>query len=206
MNAKQTHSLQERDFFLADFPFSSPGQSRQVYMSNESLYLIGELPGFTPQLGRLVSMMNYVRSTTLSAVAGSGIAELDYLHDTRSNSIGALLSHIAATEVGYQAATFHARELNTSEKQEWAAAIELGDRARREIQGRELNYYLERLEQVRSTTLMELGRRNDQWLQETTSFSTGLKVNNHFKWFHVLGHELNHRGQIHWLRKRTPRS
>src|SRR5262245_38590938 len=101
-------------------------------MNKESLFLIGGLPGFTPQIGRLVSMMNYVRSTTLSAVSGLEVAELDYLHDAQSNSIGGLLSHIAAAEVGYQAATFSARELNTLEKDEWGAAVELGDRARRE--------------------------------------------------------------------------
>jgi uncharacterized damage-inducible protein DinB len=175
-------------------------------MNKETLFLIGDLPGFTPEIGRLVSMMNYVRSTTLSAVAGSGVAELDYLHDAQSNSIGALLSHIAATEVGYQSATFYTRELSAQEKQEWGAAIELGDRARREIRGHELDYYLGRLEQVRITTLAELGRRDDQWLQETNTFGAGQRVNNYFKWFHVLGHELNHRGQIHWLRKRTSKS
>ena len=175
-------------------------------MKNEALFLIGDLPGFTPEIGRLVSMMNYVRSTTLSAVAGLGVAELDYLHDAQSNSIGALLSHIAAAEVGYQAATLYDRELNPLEKDEWGAAIDLGDGGRREIRGHELDYYLGRLEQVRVTTLAELGRRDDQWLQEQTFFGTGQRVNNYFKWFHVLGHELDHRGQIRWLRTRTSRS
>src|ERR1051326_7429358 len=105
-------------------------------MNNRDLFLIGDIPGFTPQIGRLVSMMNYARYTTLSAVEGLGAGELDHLHDPQSNSIGALLSHIAATEVGYQAATFYARfELNALEKQQWGAAIELSDRARREIRG-----------------------------------------------------------------------
>jgi hypothetical protein len=56
-------------------------------------------------------MMNYRRSTTLQAVAGLGVDELDYLQDSQSNSIGALLSHIAAAEVGYLAATFDGRDL-----------------------------------------------------------------------------------------------
>ena len=56
--------------------------------------------------------------------------ELDYLHDPHSNSIGALLAHIAAAEVGYQAATFDARDLTAEERQQWGAAIELGERAR----------------------------------------------------------------------------
>ena len=66
-------------------------------------------------------------------------------------------------------------------------------------------YYLSRLEQVRATTLLELGRRDDKWLQEETTFGNGQRVNNYFKWFHVLGHELNHRGQIRWLQTRASR-
>jgi uncharacterized damage-inducible protein DinB len=167
--------------------------------------LITEVPGFTPQIGRLVSMLNHVRSTTLSDVAGLGVSELDYLHDSESNSIGALLSHIAAAEVGYQAATFLGRGLNEEESQEWGAAVELGERARREIRGHALDYYVSRLERVRATTLAELGRRTDQWLEERTSSASGREVNNYFKWFHVLGHEINHRGQVRWLRARASR-
>jgi len=122
---------------------------------------------------------------------------------TQSNSIGALLSHIAAAEVGYQAASFFGRDLNEQERQEWGAALDLGERARREIRGLELDYYLNRLQQVRAKTLDDLGQRDDQWLEEETSFGSGQKVNNYFKWFHVFGHEINHRGQIRWLRIRA---
>jgi len=174
-------------------------------MNEKDLFLIGDIPGFTPQIGRLVSMMNYARYTTLSAVAGLGVDELDYLPDPQSNSIGALLLHIAAAEVGYQAATFYARDLNEEERREWGAALDLGESARREIRGHELDYYLCRLEQVRAMTLAELGRREDRWLEEETSFGGGQRVNNYFKWFHVFGHELNHRGQIRWLRIRATR-
>ena len=150
-------------------------------------------------------MMNYVRHTTLSAVAGLSVNELDYLHDPQSNSIGALLLHIAAAEVGYQAATFHARDLSEDEKQEWGAALSLGERARSEIRAHDLSYYLRKLEDVRGRTLAELGQRNDQWLDERTFSSSGTGVNNYFKWFHVFGHEINHRGQIRWLRARATR-
>lgn len=172
-------------------------------MNESGLYLISDICGFTPQISRLVSMMNYVRHTTLSAVAELKVDQLDYLHDPQSNSIGALLLHIAAAEVGYQAATFYARDLNEEERHEWGAALDLGERARREITGRELNYYVSRLGQVRAKTLDELARREDEWLEEQTSFGSGQKVNNYFKWFHVFGHEINHRGQIRWLRSRA---
>jgi uncharacterized damage-inducible protein DinB len=172
-------------------------------MTDNDLFLIAERPGFTPEIGRLVSMMNYVRFTTLSAVAGLSVDDLDYVHDAQSNSIGALLAHIAATEVGYQAATFYARDLNDAEKQEWGAAFSLGERARSEIKGQELSHYVKQLEQVRDKTLAELRQRNDEWLDEQTFASSGQGVNNYFKWFHVFGHEINHRGQIRWLRARA---
>lgn len=35
-------------------------------MDKTNLFLIGDLPGFTPQIGRLVCMMNYTRYTTLA--------------------------------------------------------------------------------------------------------------------------------------------
>ncbi len=175
-------------------------------MTQSNLYLIADVPGFTPQIGRLVSMMNYVRSTTLKAVAGLEPHELDYLHDPSSNSIGALLLHVAAAEVGSQAATFESRRLNGDETERWGVAVELGDGARARIRGHALDHYLSALEQVRARTLAELARRDDAWLEEETSFGSGQRVNNYFKWFHVLGHELNHRGQIRWLRSRARRS
>ena len=67
-------------------------------METDDLYLIGDRRGFTPQIGRLVSMMGYARHTLLEDVAGLSIDALDYLHDAERNSIGALLSHIAAVD------------------------------------------------------------------------------------------------------------
>lgn len=172
-------------------------------MDRSRLYLIGDLPGFTPQLSRLVSMMNYARWTTLAEVQGLGTNELDYIHDQKSNSIGALLLHIAAVEVAYQASTFESRDLNKEEKKEWTVALNLGDRARREIRGHDLGYYLQRLEEVRAKTLDEFGKRDDGWLEMETPFWNDYRANNYFKWFHVFEDELNHRGQIRWLKNRA---
>ncbi len=177
-----------------------------LIMEKRNFYLIGDLSGFTPQIARLVSMMNYVRHTTLLAVQGLTVSELDYLNNPDGNSIGSLLLHIAAAEAGYQAATFDKRELNDEEKHEWGAALALGEKAIQEIKGHDLDYYLKKLEQVRIKTLVELARRDDQWLDEQTSFGSDNRVNNYFKWFHVFTHEVNHRGQIRLLRRQTRES
>jgi uncharacterized damage-inducible protein DinB len=173
-------------------------------MNPKHIYLITDVSGLTPQIGRLVSMMNYARHTTLDEVSDLTARQLDHLHDKESNSIGALLRHIAAVEVVYQAATFEGRGLSASEDREWGAALKLGPRARREIRGHDLDYYLTALENVRARTLAELSKRDDDWLYEETPFWDGLPANNYFKWFHVFEDEINHRGQIRWLRKRLP--
>ena len=46
-------------------------------------------------------MLTYARSTTIAAVEGLTLVELDHLHDPQSNSIGALLAHIVVVERSY---------------------------------------------------------------------------------------------------------
>jgi uncharacterized damage-inducible protein DinB len=169
-----------------------------------SPFVVAEQPGFAPEVGRLVVMLSYVRRTTLKAVEGLTASQLDHLHDAESNSIGALLAHIAGIEMAYQCSTFEQRRLSPAEHARWGAALELGSRGRREIRGQDLAYYHAMLDEVRADTLRELAARDDAWLEETTPFWGGQPANNHFKWFHVLEDEINHRGQIRWLRRRLP--
>ena len=55
---------------------------------------------------------------------------------------------------------------------------------------------------MRQRTFHELKNRTDDWLYEETTFWEGKQPNNYFKWFHVFEDEINHRGQMRWLRKR----
>jgi uncharacterized damage-inducible protein DinB len=173
-------------------------------MQVRSPFVVGEQPGYAPEVGRLVVMLSYVRRTTLKAAEGLTASQLDHLQDAESNSIGALLAHIAAIEMAYQCSTFDQRRLSPAEQARWGAALELGPRGRREIRGQDLAYYRTMLDEVRAHTLRELAGRDDAWLEETTPFWGGQPANNHFKWFHVLEDEINHRGQIRWLRRRLP--
>jgi uncharacterized damage-inducible protein DinB len=165
-------------------------------------YWIGPLSGYTPTIGRLVAMLSYARQTTLGAVEGLTREQLDYLHDERSNSIGALLAHIAAVERGYQLVTFEEREPTAAEHDAWSAALKLGDRARHEIRGHDPRFYLDELQRTREATLAALAARNDAWLEAPLRIAPAL--NAHWAWFHVAEDEINHRGQIRWLRARLP--
>jgi hypothetical protein len=106
---------------------------------------ITPLPGYTPTIGRLVSMLTYGRHTLLAAVAGLSRDELDHLHDARSNTIGALLAHAAAVERWYQVLTFEEREPSADETAAWSPALDLGEHGRREIRGRALESYVDEL-------------------------------------------------------------
>lgn len=174
-------------------------------MSDTNLFKIREIEGFTPQIGRLVSMMNYVRYTTLSAVQGLSTEQLDYLQDENSNSIGALLLHMAAVEIGFQIEIFDGRKPNESEVAKWGAAYDLGQRGRDQIKGHPLEFYIKVMTEVRNRTLAEFRQKQDDWLALERDWD-GNSSNNHFIWSHVYEDEINHRGQIRILRKRLPQS
>ena len=165
-------------------------------------YRILPLDGYTPTIGRLVAMLSYARQTTLKTVEGLTCEQLDHLHDERSNSIGALLAHVAAVERGYHLVTFEEREPTAAENDAWSAALKLGDKGRREIRGHELQFYVDELRRAREATLAALAARDDAWLEAPLRIAPNL--NAHWAWFHVAEDEINHRGQIRWLRARLP--
>src|SRR5689334_7434272 len=159
-------------------------------------------PGYSPTIARLVGMLTYARSTTLRAVDGLTMPELDHLQDGDSNSIGALLAHIAAVERCYQIMTFEERLLSPDENERWAAALQLGALGRAALRGKPLAEYLDELAAVRAATLAGLAARDDAWLERSVAVAP--RINAHWAWFHVMEDEVNHRGQIRWLRARLP--
>ena len=145
-------------------------------------------------------MLSFARHTTLAAVEGLSITDLDHLHDEASNSIGALLAHLAVAERGYQCLTFEERRPSAQEQASWEPALTLGTEGRNRLRGKPLEDYLYELNEVRRLTLAGLAARDDAWLERTLPAAPAM--NAHFAWFHVVQHEVNHRGQIRWLRAR----
>jgi uncharacterized damage-inducible protein DinB len=168
-------------------------------MSSPS-FRIEPLAGYTPAIGRLVGILLYARRTTLAAVDGMSVAELDHLQDPSSNSIGALLAHIAVVERSYQILTFDERRLTELELAALEPALTLGDDGRRLLKGKPLEHYVNELNEARRVTLEGLAARDDEWLERPLIAAPAM--NAHFAWFHTAEDEINHRGQIRWLRKR----
>ena len=186
MGRKRCTSQLESDVIGAEMPSPS--------------FRLEPLPGYTPTVGRLVGILLYARQTTLSAVAGLSIAELDHLQDGSSNSIGALLAHIAAVERGYQYITFEERPPSAQENAALEPAMTLGAQGRRLLRDKPLEHYIHELGEVRRLTLEALAARDDEWLERPLIAAPAM--NAHFAWFHVAEDEINHRGQMRWLRAR----
>ena len=170
--------------------------------------VFGPTPGYSPQIGIMVSQMNWMRSAVLRPVKGMTVEQLDFLLDSKANRIGALLLHLAATEKLYQLNTFDnlgLKELYGGPAfKECAVPMELGEPARQAIKGHNLDYYLDILHEGREKTLAEFKKRDDAWfLSVDNTFPWG-PTNNLCKWFHVCEHESHHTGQISLLKSRTP--
>jgi hypothetical protein len=177
--------------------------------SESNLNILGPRPGYSPQVGTFVSLLTWMREANgvISATKGLTQADLDYLADPKANTIGALMLHLAATETYYQLNTFEGKKWDSwpdSVKQQWDAAMNLGDAGRKTIKGHDRDYYLNILHDTRTKTLTEFGKRDDAWFLAPDKDWPWGQTNNYCKWFHVCEHEAHHTGQIAFLRKRLP--
>jgi hypothetical protein len=185
----------------------APAAEPLAWSSENDSHIVGPKPGYAPQIGTLASMMAFMRNQVVHSVAGLKQAELDFLLDAKANSIGALLSHLAATETYYQLHTFDGMAWGSwpdAVKQKWDAASALGDAGRKSIKGKELAVYLKQLQDTRDKTLAEFKQRDDKWLFAVDNKWPWGPTNNYCKWFHVCEHEANHNGQIKLLKGRLP--
>lgn len=171
---------------------------------DNNVWMVGPQPGYSPEVGTLVSMLAFTRLQVLHSVQGMSTADLDWLIDAKANTIGALLNHLAATDAFYHANSFGGasfEKMPDDIKQKWEVAMNLGEPARKAIKGHSLDYYLNFLHETRDKTLAELKKRDDKWL---ATVDTEAGANNYAKWFHVAEHESNHNGQIKFLKSRVP--
>ena len=107
--------------------FSQEG--RGMGRAQDEINIIGPRQGFSPHIGALVSMMNWMRMVMLQSVQGMTVEQLDYLHDPKANTIGAMLLHLAATERFYQVNTLEGKTWDTKEMKQWDVPLNLGEEA-----------------------------------------------------------------------------
>jgi uncharacterized damage-inducible protein DinB len=177
--------------------------SPEPAVAQANAWVIGPQPGYSREVGTLVSMLAFTRMQVLHNVKGMSQQDLDFLLDGKANTIGALLLHLAATETYYGLNTFGGLKWGSwsdDVKKKWDVPMNLGEPARKAIKGKSLDHYLNILGESRDKNLAELRKRDDKWL--TLVDERG--ANNYAKWFHVAEHESNHDGQIKFLKSRLP--
>ncbi len=184
-----------------------PASASNATFTQEGINIMGPKEGYSPHIGTLVSMMDWMRMVILMPVKGMSMSDLDYLVDDKANSIGAMLWHLAATERFYQIHTFENKQWGDWSSEDdnlWSTAMGLGDKGRKEIKGNNLDFYLEKLSSVRENTLKEFAKRDDEWLFKIDQEFPWGPTNNYCKWFHVCEHESNHNGQFKFIKSRLP--
>lgn len=161
---------------------------------------------YTPQIGALVEMMNYVRMTTLHAVRDLTAEQLDAVPPGFSNSIGMLLAHIAAVDRAYHIWSFEGRDLGPGEEAV-LGGLTLGQEGTPPPTGQGLEALVTELHASRAATLEALADRDDAWLASLMT-APGFEaqpgfggINHHWAWFHVMEDEVSHRGQMRLIRK-----
>lgn len=155
---------------------------------------------YTPQIGALAEMMNYARLTTLQAVEGLTVEELDTVPEGFGNSIGTLLAHIAAVDRVYQMMSFEGRNFGEGDLA-ILGGLTMGKSGTPPPVGQGLETLLAELEASRALTLKVFATKDDAWLTSRMPAPYD-SMNHHWAWFHVMEDEVNHRGQIRILRKR----
>jgi Protein of unknown function (DUF664) len=175
-----------------------------ILLEDENINHIGPKVGFSPQIGTLISMLDWLSNSVVRVTKKLSVEQLDYLHDADSNSIGSLMMHLVATEVIYQDLTFNnLSDFSKENKERWNVAMELGRDAQTKIKGNKVEFYVDAMNEVRAITKAEMKKRDDTWFLsgETKDWDW----NNYCKWFHVAEHFANHRGQMTWYAKRLPK-
>ncbi len=99
---KQNQNPSDRRNFIKKTSLLALGSSSLLAFSNSSstsfftqdgINIVGPKEGYSPQIGTLVSMLNWMRMVILNPVKGMSVQDLDYVIDDKANSIG---SHAVA--------------------------------------------------------------------------------------------------------------
>jgi hypothetical protein len=185
----------------------APVRSHVPQSGDNDSNIIGPREGFSPQIGTLVSMMAWLRPEITGTVKGMTTEQLDWLLDAKANTIGALLYHLAATDAFYHEHTFKGLpwgKFDPDIMKKFDVAMELGEPARQQIKGNNVDFYLDLLKETRENTLAEFKKRDDKWFMAVDEKWPWGPTNNYCKWFHVCEHESHHLGQIAMLKSRVP--
>jgi uncharacterized damage-inducible protein DinB len=162
--------------------------------------IVEALPGYEPEIGRLIWMLEDTRRRTRETLEGVSEDILEWTPDPTTNSIGALLYHLAAIEADW----LYVEVLEAPTFPPDLVALfpeEVRDEAGRLVtaRGMSLGDHLERLRAVREHLLAGfrgMSLAEFRRVRELPDYS----VTPEWVLHHLMQHEAEHRGQIGLLR------
>lgn len=169
------------------------------------LLQITPLPGYPADVGRWLWAMEAVREENLEVVAGLTQEELDWEGpDGQENSIGSLLYHIAAVEMGWlHFDILQLKELPPGVKADFPYDV-FGDDRLTAIKGVPLAEHVERLERSRAVFLNAFrGMTLGDWRNLRAPDGEDYEVTPEWTVFHLVEHEAGHAYQIRSLKRRA---
>ena len=157
---------------------------------------LGPSGSANPRLTTLLGELEVVRRFTLSIIRDLSAGDLAAAPRGSTNTIGSILSHVAAAEAVMRRVTNGEPAFPPgSEAEQQVFGFQVDPPA-----GNELSVYVEHLEAIRRATRDLFAERDDAWLDTQRSFMKN-PANYHYYWFHLILDEARHQGQIVLLRK-----
>jgi uncharacterized damage-inducible protein DinB len=151
-----------------------------------------------PRVAFLFSMMDRTRSRLLRVVEDFTDDEIDYSPDMeRIETIGTLLLHIAAVEWSWIFEDIDGEEMDY---EKWKHAFALREEEVPQLTKQGLQFYKDRLIEVRSEVFVRLRNLDDSNLH-TLVEAGNAEVSIEWILFHLLEHEAMHIGQISILKR-----
>ncbi|MHA2071404.1 MAG: DinB family protein [Candidatus Thorarchaeota archaeon] len=151
-----------------------------------------------PRVAFLFSMMDKTRSRLLRVVEDLPDDVLDYSPDLkRIETIGTLLLHIAAVEWSWIFEDIDGEEMDY---EKWKHAFALREENLPQLTKQGLQFYIDRLIEVRSEVFVRLRNLDDSNLHTLVEVGNA-EVSIEWILFHLLEHEAMHIGQISILKR-----
>jgi uncharacterized damage-inducible protein DinB len=167
------------------------------------LTIVG-VPGFEPEIGRVVWMLEETRQRTKAGLFGLADDQLDWTRasaaHSKCNSIGALLYHIAAIEADWLYAEILEAEVYPSEVLDLFPEDVRDDGGHLTFaQGVRLDAHLLRLDAVRERVLAAFSGMSLKEFRRERNLPD-YTVTPEWVLHHLMQHEAEHRGEIEMLR------
>ena len=159
------------------------------------------LPGYEPEIGRWLWVLQDIREKTLRSLDGLSTSDLDTIPPGADNTIGVLLYHIALIEADWlYVEALDNRPIPPGIEALFPLAARDQQSQLSSISGLSLVEHLHRLETVRNALLQEFRPMTLEDFRRPRHFPGQYDVTPEWVLYHLMEHEAEHRGHIQTLR------